>query len=852
MTIVGRHAAVGIFAAIAATFFAATPLRAQMKAFPQAEGFGATALGGRGGDVYHVTNLTDSGPGSLRFGLDNAPATGRTIVFDVGGWITLTSKLGLTKNRVTIAGQTAPGGVGLRNGQFSVGGDDVVVRHMRFRPGKVTNTDHDSVNTNENAQRVIYDHISAEFSTDGGFDLQADDVTLQYSSVSYGLLTHSTGGLIQDPDGGAAGELSFHHNMFAHNETRNPKARAELIDWRDNVVYNYHNGFLAGESETDVNPNWRANFDGNVYISNVGGNSSSGGRPMMTGGRTQNYDLYYGVNALDRDADADDDMIVYSRAQAMANQSIVSSAYNWVEAPFPAADVWQSGSPAGAYVRVLDEFGATPWNRDAVDKLIHDQVLSRTGQRISNENQLPVPNAGYPTLGGQPTPLDADGDGIPNAWEDKHGLNPLAASNNGDFDNDGYTNLEEYLNDLAAFKAVGPVEFDGSGRYADWSNWTRRWEPSRVDDVYIPSGTATVDAVGQRAGLLRVGSSVGSTGKLAVASGWLEITSGLQIGVGGTGVVEQTGGDVRVLSGVTTILAGAYNLAGGTFSTPSIILGPGAALNLTGGRLDAKSISAAVTNHGATLAPGTGPTEMNVLGNLTLESGRIELDLAGASAGQFDKIVVAGDLAAGGVLEVKLLGGFVPAPGTSFDVLDFASATGAFTLALPPLAGGLAWSTANLLTTGALAVTATAPGDDADFNGDGKIDGADLARWRGNFGAAGQQNNSLGDANGDGRVDGGDFIMWQRHVAEQQATTSTTNVPGVDVRRPVAGAAPDLGAFEFVPEPAGVALALIACGSVVARKRVAPKRAARHRPCVCSSIHAMPAEMFPNTSPCQP
>ena len=157
---------------------------AQIKAFPQAEGFGASAAGGRGGDVYHVTNLTDSGVGSLRYGIVNAPSSGRTIVFDVGGWININSKLGVDTNihNLTIAGQTAPGGIGVRGAQFSVGGDDVIVRHMRFRPGKSAGSDNDSINTNNNAQRVIYDHVSAEFSTDGGFDNQATDVTLQFSS----------------------------------------------------------------------------------------------------------------------------------------------------------------------------------------------------------------------------------------------------------------------------------------------------------------------------------------------------------------------------------------------------------------------------------------------------------------------------------------------------------------------------------------------------------------------------------------------------------------------------------------------------------------------------------------------
>jgi pectate lyase len=649
----------------------------QIKAFPQAEGFGATALGGRGGDVYHVTKLNDDGSvGTLRYGVENAPSNGRTIVFDVGGWISLNSKLGLTRSRVTIAGHTAPGGIGIKNGQFSVGGDDVIVRHMRFRPGKITNIDHDSVNTNENAQRVIYDHISAEFSTDGGFDLQADEVTLQYSSVSYGLLTHSTGGLIQSPTGGAAGQLSFHHNLFAHNETRNPKARAELIDWRDNVVYNYHNGFLAGESETDVNPNWKANFDGNTYISNSGGNAGSGGRPMMTGGRTQNYDLWYGANALDRDADSADDPIVYTRAQAMTNQSVVSSAYNWSTTPFDVGDatVWQNGSPSAAYARVLEEFGATPWARDAINQLIHNQVLSRTGSRISTEAGLP--SAGYPTLGGVAKPTDTDNDGMPDAWESRHGLSPTVASNNGDFDADGYTNLEEYLNDLGAFKAIGALEFDGAGRYADWSNWTGRWEPSRLDDVHVNTGTATVDAIGQKAGTLRIGATPGSNGTLAVQSGWLEVTNTLQVGPAGTGTVNQTGGSVIAGAGVT-ITNGAYNLSGGTLATPVLSKGPAGAFHFTGGTLTVGAFDGNLTQAGGTLDPA-GTTTITGSYTTTNLAAAITIDIAGPIPGtQFDRVDVAGSATLAGVLRPQLTGA-TPAPTAAFTFLTFASRTGVF------------------------------------------------------------------------------------------------------------------------------------------------------------------------------
>jgi hypothetical protein len=116
----------------ALTLLMTSDVRAQMKAFPQAEGAGAEALGGRGGYVYHVTSLADTNtPGTLRYGVTSfMPNNPVTVVFDVGGWINLSSNLGITRNRVTIAGQTAPGGIGVRGGKFSVGGDDIVVRHM--------------------------------------------------------------------------------------------------------------------------------------------------------------------------------------------------------------------------------------------------------------------------------------------------------------------------------------------------------------------------------------------------------------------------------------------------------------------------------------------------------------------------------------------------------------------------------------------------------------------------------------------------------------------------------------------------------------------------------------------------
>ncbi|MGD9635986.1 MAG: PEP-CTERM sorting domain-containing protein, partial [Pirellulales bacterium] len=641
---------------------------AQIKAFPQAEGFGAVAKGGRGGDVYHVTNLNDTGAGSLRYGIDNAPMSGRTIVFDVGGWITIGSKLGINsdKHNITIAGQTAPGGIGIRGDQFSVGGDDIVIRHMRFRPGKDAGRV-DSAGANSDAQRVIYDHISAGFSHDENFSVAASDFTLQYSDVSFGLEDHSAGSLIEQ-----AQRLSFHHNLYAHNNTRNPKARVnETIDWVNNITYDYNNGFIAGDSDT-TDYFWTANVDGNYYITGPGDT----GRPMVVLGRSWNYGLYFGTNAFDNDGDAVHDGALYigNGIDGTGLAGVVTGTYTWAAAPYATPALWKNATPQAAYERVLAEFGATPWDRDEVDALLYNDVVNRTGTIIAHENELVargVTNGGFGALGGGSASPDTDGDGIPNYWEAKHGTNPAVANNNGDFDFDGYTDLEEYLNDRAAFAAPGPLEFTGIGRYADWRRWTNRWEPSRLDDVRINNAAAFVDAVGQKAGSLRLNQNA----RLYVTSGWLEVTNTLTVSAGR---VEQHGGEVRVLQGGVLIFAGQYLLLGGQLNTPMLVKNDGAEFSFTGGKLQAGLIDFDLDLHGGTLATNAatelGITSTFVQGDLTIHSGVIEVlldHLVGS-------VAVDGVATLGGSLAVAPQPGFTPTVGQSWQVLTADNIFGSF------------------------------------------------------------------------------------------------------------------------------------------------------------------------------
>jgi Bacterial TSP3 repeat len=641
---------------------------AQIKAFPQAEGAGAIAHGGRGGDVYHVTNLTDSGVGSLRYGIDNAPTSGRTIVFDVGGWIDIGSKLGINNNKrnITIAGQTAPGGIGVRGNQFSVGGDDIIVRHMRFRPGKDAGRV-DSAGANVDAERVIYDHISAGFSHDENFSVQATDLTLQFSTVSFGLEDHSAGSLLENPH-----RLTMHHNLYADNNTRNPKHRVlETLDWVDNVIYNWDARAFYMEGTTDPAFQWTANVDGNYFIAGP----NTGSTKPLSGGSTLNYETWWGTNAYDANGDKVHDGQDYSFGDRDF-ADVSSAATRWRLTPFPVADeVWKDAGTQAAYERTLNEFGATPWDRDEIDALLYNDVVNRTGGIISHENELVaqgVSNGGFGTIGGGIKPPDTDGDGMPDAWEVKHGTNPNVANNNGDFDFDGYTDLEEYLNDLAAFPATGPLEFSGIGRYADWHRWTNRWEPSRVDEVYVNNAAAFVDAVGQKAGTLRVAQAA----RFYVTSGWLEVTDDLVVGGDGVGSVRQYGGEVRVLNGMVDVQDGDYQLRGGALSTPLLAKDEDGTFAFTGGQLHAAVVAFDLVNDGGAIAPGQGIGETSILGDLTLNAGSLEIDVASDLLA--DMLTVDGTATLGGALNVSLLGGYVPAIGQSWQLLTADEILGSF------------------------------------------------------------------------------------------------------------------------------------------------------------------------------
>jgi pectate lyase len=237
---------------------AATLPRAGQLAFPTAEGFGKYVVGGRGGKVYEVTNLKDGGPGSLRAAVS---ASGpRTVVFRVSGTIDLKSDLKIRNPYITIAGQTAPGdGICLKGYTFVIGSTQIIVRYIRVRLGPESSgaKAKDAIKSSGEVNHVILDHISASWSVDEVLSIYNNNhTTIQWCMITEALnsagheknMDHGFGGIW----GGKTPTVSSHHNLFAHNSSRNPRPQGSL-DHRNNVIYNWKiNSLYGGESHTSA------------------------------------------------------------------------------------------------------------------------------------------------------------------------------------------------------------------------------------------------------------------------------------------------------------------------------------------------------------------------------------------------------------------------------------------------------------------------------------------------------------------------------------------------------------------------------------------------------------------------
>jgi len=401
-----------------------------------------------------LVNLKDSGPGSLRYGI--ATATGpRTIVFDVGGVIELRRTLSINKPYLTLAGQTAPGmGLCLIHHGVDVNGThDVIVRHIRCRPGdaRLGRFTGDALSVG-NSNDVIIDHCSSMWGVDENTSLAGvfDNITIQYCIIAEGLHRtgyfhgryvpghhgHSMGSLIKPQHGD--GRATYHHNLWANNNTRNPAVgtyqeyQQLWVDIRNNVIYNCsRNGYSSGKSKAVY-----MNYVGNYLIAGPSTDRSAR-RIAFEANAPNNMTIWQAGNCIDGEPNGRLDGVD-------TGWEMFRGSFRKAEEEIPTAAV-ETDSAEQAYRRVLAEAGALPWRRDAVDQRIINEVISNQGGKIiDSQDQV----GGYPQLPEvhRPAQWDTDADGMPDWWEQRYGTDPDKPDNNGDLDGDGYTNLEAYLN----------------------------------------------------------------------------------------------------------------------------------------------------------------------------------------------------------------------------------------------------------------------------------------------------------------------------------------------------------------------------------------------------------------------
>lgn len=445
----------------------------QIPAFPGAWGGGMFATGGRGGRVIAVTNLQDSGPGSLRAAIETEGP--RVVVFRVAGIIKLKSNLAIEHPHITIAGQSAPGdGICIAYASLDINTHNVILRHLRIRRG-ITSGGQGSDNIGGYPlHHVIVDHCSTSWGRDENLSLYRtmlyyDDpknpgekirvktatrnLTIQYCISSEGMKPgHEFGGTWGGTD------ATFHHNLFACNTGRNPSiGMSGEFDYRNNVIFNWRHRTMDGGDETSL-----VNVINNYYkpgpatndnmLSTIArieqrdmfspGNRFRGRWYAQTGKRPGKW--YVAGNIVEGYPEVTADNWKGMKLQDGDGTLEMARVYS----PFEGWPVNQQ-TALQAFNEVMAKSGATLPRRDRVDRRVIQIV--RSGRVTYEKGIISDPNqvGGYPEYAFSPNevPADKDMDGMPDVWEQAHGLDQTSASDSSrDADGDGYSNIEEYLN----------------------------------------------------------------------------------------------------------------------------------------------------------------------------------------------------------------------------------------------------------------------------------------------------------------------------------------------------------------------------------------------------------------------
>src|SRR5688572_23243896 len=407
------------------------PPPAGLRAFPGAQGFGSSTPAGRGGTIVRVTNLNDTGAGSLRAALSVPGPV--VIIFEVSGTIRVGENLVVTHPFTTIAGQTAPSpGITLRGGTFRINTHDVLIQHIRFRPGDEPGftQERDGIEFYGGSQEkynIVLDHCSISWGVDENLSTGTSssgvrhDITFSNLIIAEGLNNsihpegaHSKGVLI----GQGSKNITFMGNVMAHHVDRNPWFKGNTTGIIvNNVIYNYGGSKATYFDDVDNTAAQTNSVVGNVYLRGV---NSPSGRPIRIYSGVKPGSLFYiSDNSWDRAAPPSDP---WSLVLNEGGSAIVAAT----------PPIWIPGlvvlPNANVQSWVLSNAGARPADRDAVDLRIVQEVRSGTGRIIDHPSDV----GGWPALAQNQRPLTTP------------------ANPNGDDDGDCYTNLEEWLHRMAA------------------------------------------------------------------------------------------------------------------------------------------------------------------------------------------------------------------------------------------------------------------------------------------------------------------------------------------------------------------------------------------------------------------
>ena len=431
--------------ALCLTVFGVMGAGAEPLAFPEALGFGAQVTGGRGGSVYHVTNLNDDGAGSFR---DAVSQGNRIVVFDVSGIINIKTAVSI-KSNITIAGQTAPGeGIAIHGGKLSTGKQsNIIIRYLRIRPGENTASEKDDALNLYDSKNVIVDHCSVELAPWNNFGGSSDNASYRVTGITVqnSLIANPIGQQFGAHIESVDGTWAWYYNAFVNTHNRNPLDKINDV-FVNNILYNFEAGYT-----THTSTHFNHDIVNNYFVY-----GPKGSNPWFQVDKNQS--IYASGNLIDTNKDG-------------VLNGTASSIYYYQgageELSKPWSELTTSGpmlSAASAWRYVTSQSGVLPY--DDIDSLIWHQVgtLGKEGALVKSVGAMGIKtNNGWGEVVAGKAATDSDKDGMPDYFEEALGYDK-SKDDAMTKESDGYVRIEKYINWLGAMHATAAggksIDFD--------------------------------------------------------------------------------------------------------------------------------------------------------------------------------------------------------------------------------------------------------------------------------------------------------------------------------------------------------------------------------------------------------